>query len=153
MTLLYLASQIRQNTAALGTASRQEVASGYRHVNRLWFDMPIASSFAKGLDDFPNMPFEDRVRFSTMLSEQALFHQGAFALYESGQLDESTYFAYRDWFACIISTPGGLAWWEELARPIYEGRMIEVIDARVAAGGLPDVRSLSGFRLDDSSQD
>lgn len=153
MTLVYLSIQIRQNTNAIRTASRQDVAAGYRAVNQRLFDPRVASAMAKGFTSFPDLPFEERGLFSTFLNEEALFHQGAFALYDSGQLDETTYLAYRDWFASVIATPGGQAWWENLARPIYEPRMIAMIDERIAAGGLVDPRQLYMYRLDDSPAD
>ncbi len=83
-----------------------------------------------------------------MASDEALFFQGAYALYESGQLEDSTYRAYLDWFSSIIATPGGAYWWETTGRPIYAPGMIEAVDERLAAGGLHDIRNTHGFRLD-----
>ena len=77
-----------------------------------------------------------------------LFFQGAFALYESGQLEESTYRAYLDWFASIIATPGGAIWWETVGRPIWAPGMVTAVDERLAVGGLQDIRTLPHLRLD-----
>jgi hypothetical protein len=67
ITLIYLATQIRQNTSALRTASRQAIASGYRESNRLRLDSAAAFAWVNGLTHFPNLPFEDRNRFGTMM--------------------------------------------------------------------------------------
>lgn len=150
VTLIYLSIQIRQNTNAIRTASRQDIAAGYRDVTGMLLDMQVATAFAKGLNSYPDLPFEERARFGIYINQEALFHQGAYALYESEQLDERTYFAYRDWFACIIATPGGRVWWEDVARPIFEPRMVAAIDERMAAGGLLDPRQLYHLRLDES---
>lgn len=149
VTLLYLALQIRQNTKALRTASRQEIVSGYRDANRLWFEKGAALAYANGIRSYPELPFEERSLFVTMLNDQALFFQGAFALYESGQLEEETYQAYLAWFASNIATPGGLVWWEEIGRPIYTRRMVAAVDARISAGGLVDIRELGFARPDE----
>ena len=141
--------QIRQNTAALQTASRQQIADGYRESNRLRLDGAAAFAWVKGLSAFPEMPFEERNLFGTVMNDEALFFQGAFALHESGQLEDSTYLAYLDWFTSIIVTPGGTVWWETIGRPVFVSGMVSAVDERLAAGGLHDIRSMPAMRLDE----
>ncbi len=150
-TLVYLAIQIRQNTSALGTASRQSIADGYRDSNRLRLDTTAALAWAKGLTSFPELPFEDRSLFGTVMNDEALFFQAVFALHESGQLGESTYTAYLAWFTSIVATPGGMHWWEAVGRPIYVREMVTAVDERLSKGGLHDIRNLPTIRLDESS--
>ncbi len=149
ITLIYLATQIRQNTSALRTASRQAIASGYRESNRLRLDSAAAFAWVNGLTHFPNLPFEDRNRFGTVMIDEALFFQGAFAIHESGQLEESTYAAYLDWFASIVATPGGGVWWAETGRPVFVPGMVAAVDLRLSSGGLHDIRSMPALRLDE----
>lgn len=152
VTLVYLATQIRQNTSALRTASRQAVSSGYRETNRLRLSPGAARGWAMGLRDFGRLPFDESALFSTLIADEALFFQEAYALHESGQLDESTYRAYRaylDWFSAIVATPGGFHWWETAGRPIYTPGMIEAVDARLAAGETLDILGMPGFLLDE----
>jgi hypothetical protein len=148
VTLVYLAVQIRQNTKALETASRQAISEGYRESNRLRIDPETGFAWAKGLTSFADLSFSERHLFSTVIIDEALFFQGAFALYESGQLDDSTYNAYLNWFSSIVATPGGSHWWETTARPIFTPGMIKAVDERRAKGDLPDIRSLPGLQLD-----
>jgi len=149
VTLIYLAVQVRQNTAALRTASRQEIAAGFRDVNRLNLDPNALRAYGEGLRKYPHMPFDQRGRFSTIIADHALFVQGAFALYEAGQLEEQTYRAYLHFFACHLITPGGAAWWAETGRPFFVGRMVEAVDKRLAEGNLPDITQLAFFNADD----
>jgi hypothetical protein len=148
VTLVYLAVQIRQNTKALETASRQAISEGYRASNRLRIDPEAGLAWAKGLTSFADLSFSDRNLFSTVIIDEALFFQGAFALYESGQLDDSTYIAYLNWFSSIIATPGGSHWWETTGRPIYTPGMIKAVDERLAKRDLPDIRNLPALQLD-----
>jgi len=150
VTLGYVAMQMRQNTSAIRTASRQEIVSGFRETNRLWMDPDAARAYAQGVRDYPDMPFRERALFGNMISDSALFFQGAFALYESGQLEEETYQAYLDWFACTVATPGGTAWWEEVGRPFFFKRAVKAVDERLAQGQLPDITQLGFLRLDDA---
>ncbi len=153
VTLLYLAAQVRQNTNALCTASRQAISEVYRASNRLRLDPEVGLAWVKGLSSFSELPFTERHIFSTVIIDEALFFQGAFALHESGQLEESTYQAYLAWFASIISTPGGRLWWNEVARPIFTPGMIAAVDARMAAGGLVDVLEMRALRYDERGDD
>jgi hypothetical protein len=151
VTLIYLAVQVRQNTNALRTASRQAIASGYRETNRLKLDPKVGAAWSRGVSAFPDLPFDERHLFSTVMTDEALFFQGAFALHESGQLDDSTYLAYLAWFSSIIVTPGGRFWWETTGRPIFTPGMIVAVDERVAQGKLVDIRGLPGLGVDAPS--
>jgi hypothetical protein len=82
------------------------------------------------------------------MNEHALFFQSAFALYESGQLEDETYHAYREWIASVLATPGGSAWWET-ARPVYASRVVEALDKRLERGGLANVLDFDAYRLDE----
>lgn len=150
VTLFYLATQLRLNTQALGTASRQEIVAGYRDANRLLLTPGVAKAFAAGLRRFPAMPFDDRNLFATVFADQALFFQGVFALHESRQLEDETYQAYLRFFAALVATPGGRVWWETIGRPIYTARMVRAVDARLSKDDLPDLLEAAPFRLDDA---
>ena len=148
VTLIYLAIQIRRNTVAIQTASREEIVLGFRAHNRLFVKPSVGRTYAGGLRAHPDMPFDERFLFMTLLSDHGLFFQGAFALHESGQLEEETYQVYLTWFACHLATPGGAAWWAE-GRQFYPVRMVEALDARLSRGDLPDIRELDWFRLEE----
>jgi hypothetical protein len=148
VTLIYLAIQVRHNTAALRTASRQEIVSGFRAHNRLFLEPSAGRTYAEGLRAHPDMPFDERNLFVILIFDHALFFQGAFALHESGQLEGETYQAYLTWFTCQLATPGGAAWWAE-SRQSWPARMVEALDARLSRGDLPDIREMQPFRLDD----
>jgi len=149
ITLIYLAIQVRQNTSALKAASWQEVVSGARQAARLRGDPDVAPAWAKGLSHYPDMPAEDMSTFSMAVTDEALFFQGVYALHQSGQLDDSVYEAYLQWFAAIINTPGGSAWWTLIGKPIFVPKMVETVSQRLAQGGLPDIQTLPGVGAAD----
>ena len=64
-SLIYLAAQIRQNTKLLRTASRQDIVSGYRDHNRLFFEPGRSRTYAEGL----KLPGDLREQLAEMLSE------------------------------------------------------------------------------------
>ncbi len=145
VTLVYLAVQVRQNTRAVDTASRQEIVAGFRSHNRLYLEPGASNAFTAGMRRYPDLPQEQLNLYTAIQTDHALFFQGAFALHEAGTLEDETYEAYLAYFCASIATPGGARWWSEIG-PIFTRRMAEAVDRRVAAGGLADLRSLETFR-------
>lgn len=139
-TLIYLAVQVRQNTAALKTASRQEVVAGMREHNRLAFQ-PGAGAWNRAAERFPDVPEDDRRYFSATMADLLLFFQGAHALHEAGTLEDETYEAYLDFVAAALATPGGRWFWHK-SRRVFTSRMATALDARLERGDLPDLLQL-----------
>ena len=144
VTLAYLAVQIRQNTRALKTASRQEIVSEFRAYNRLFFEPGVNESYMAGLRHYPDLPPEQHGAFSNLLNDHTLFFQGAFALHEAGTLEDETYEAYLRFFAANVATPGGAAWWAEISF-LYPPRMVQEVEARIRRGDVPELVALDAF--------
>jgi hypothetical protein len=144
-TLIYLAVQVKQNTVALKAASWQEAISGAKETSRFRSDPIMSRSFALGLYGYPELPPDDLARFGGILTDETLVYQGVFALHQAGQLDDSVHDTYLGWYAAIIQTPGGQAWWEAVGRPIFVPEMVSAVDERLSAGSLPNILELPGF--------
>ena len=145
-TLIYLAVQVRQNTVALRTASRQEVVAGFRDYNRLFFHPGAIRAFELGLRRDPKMSEEERGLFDAQLNDHVVFFQGAHALHEAGTLEDDTYQAYLTYLAAQLASPGGTEWWTDV-NPLYPPRMVSAVNERLRQGGLPDLLQMrTGFR-------
>jgi hypothetical protein len=143
-SLIYLAVQVRQNTAALRTASRQEIVSGFREHNRLLFLPGVDHALAAGLRRYPDLPPPEKWPFGNLINDHGVFFQGVFALHESGALEDETYETYLQYFSAWVITPGGAAWWAEIS-PLYTPRMVAAVNARIARGDLPDLLAFDSF--------
>jgi hypothetical protein len=138
VTLIYLAMQVRHNTAALERSSRQDVVAGFRENLRICFQPGMGATLTRGIRAYPDLLFEEKMAFGNFTADLALFLQSAFALHESGTLEEETYQAYLDFCGAWLATPGGERAWAEL-KPLFFPRMVAAVDARLAAGGLPEL--------------
>jgi hypothetical protein len=146
-TLGYLAIQIRQNTRSVRASSRLDIASGWRAHNRQMLDPAVNRAYMHGLRAYPAMAFDERNIFGNLVSDHAVFFQGAFALYEEGQLDRQTYEDYLTWFACLVVTPGGNAFWKEMSPFLVKGA-VAAVNERIGRDDVPDILQLRGFSLD-----
>ena len=147
-TLAYLAIQIRRNTTSVRAASRLEIASGWRAHNRSMLDPAVNRAYQRGLRAYPEMPYDERSIFGNLFGDHAVFFQGAFALYEEGQVDQQTYEDYLTWFTCQVVTPGGSALWKEVSPFLVKGAAAAV-NERLARGDVPDILHLRMNSLDD----
>ncbi|MEM8564498.1 MAG: hypothetical protein AAGF57_19820 [Pseudomonadota bacterium] len=136
-SLIYLAYQVRQNTVAVRTASRQAVVAGMREHNRMGIE-PGGETFSETARTFPDVSQKDYVHFRARLDDLLLFFQGAHALWEAGTLDQEMYEAYLDHVASAISTPGGAKYWK-IVREIYTSSVRKALDERIAKGGVRDL--------------
>jgi len=136
-TLVYLAVQVRQNTAALRTASRQAIVAGMRDHVRLALE-PGGDSFGRSVQAYPDVSPDDSRYYTTRMNDLLLFFQGAHALHEAGTLEDETYEKYLDFVAASFSTPGGSHFWQQV-RGIFTPRMATALDARIKRGGLVDL--------------
>lgn len=146
-TLIYLAIQIKANTNSMATASRQAVANEFRDFNRLNLEYP--HEWVLGLNSYPEIEFESRTRFASIFHDLLLFFQSAQALFESGNLDEGTYYGYLTFLATCIRTPGGRSFWEEW-RTTYTPEMVAAIDNRIQDESLPNLLDKAMNQLDES---
>lgn len=149
VTLVYLAIQVRHNTAALATASRQEIVSGFREYSRAFLEPGAAAAYARGMQRYPDMSYDEKNLYEYLVNDHSLFFQGAFALHEAGTLEDETYRAYLDWFACNIATPGGMAWWRQIGRPFFTQRMVAAVDERLERGDLPDITQMIAYAVEE----
>lgn len=145
VTLIYLAVQVRHNTAALNKASRQEIAESLRAFQRPFgLHASVAELFLRGLRGYSELSQPERFQFGCLMTDQGLHFQEAFALHESGSLDRETYETYLNLFAGFVATPGGGAYWAETS-PLYPRRMVTAVDQRIEAGGVPALLELEMF--------
>lgn len=149
VTLIYLATQIRQHTEALRLEARQRVAEAMRAHMRTRASTEDREAWERGLEAYPRLDAAESYRFEAIAADLTLVMQQIWALHESGSLEEETYEAYLRFFVATVSTPGGRVWWETRGRPIFIDRMVAEMDARLAEGvGL----DLLGIARDDGAR-
>ena len=139
VTLIYLATQLRQHTEALRLEARQRVAEGMRTHMRTRASIEDATAWERGLREYPGIDSTDKHRFEGILADLTLLMQQIWALHESGSLEDETYDGYLRFFLATIATPGGRVWWESRGRPIFIERMVADMDAKLAEGVTLDI--------------
>jgi hypothetical protein len=112
-SLVYLATQIRDNTRSLQAASLQSILSAPRE----WFFLPhaqnaeISDLFARGLNGLDHLNESEQRRFVHLMLEQCFQMQNVMQLRDRSLIPDRDYDAWLQYTASLFKTPGGAAMW------------------------------------------
>ena len=107
-TLVYLAIQTQQNTAAVRANTREAALANAMEILRLQFENPdLVGSLVK-----PELSPEEESRLGNYLSIHLERYINAFYQFRDGAMDEPTYITVRQPFLFMLSTRRGRLWWK-----------------------------------------
>jgi len=133
VSLLYLATQIRQNTQSVRANTYQEFTRESAEISRLMLSNPeMIDEFLPVLSG--ERPFDPQrdVRFHLTCGLYARNLQAAFVELERGRIDQRLFDSYASYHIDYwVSRPGWEHWWE-LNRKHFDPEYVAWIDARLA---------------------
>jgi len=130
ISLVYLATQIRQNTSAVRSSASQAITETRTDFLKSISDSPeVARMFSNGLSDRESLDPVDRFRFDSMLNRFIATMENYDYQNRQGAMDAEQWARMRVVLRLFMSTPGGQAWWSSRRRSRQ----------RVAWSDLPDV--------------
>ena len=114
ISLFYVASQIRQNTNAVRSATAQTV---HEHFAK-WYhlvaaDDELSQIVAKGLRDYGSLSEKERVRFVATFMAFLSYSQNAFLKWREGLLASPLWRGWELVIMNLVGAPGGKAFWKE----------------------------------------
>lgn len=141
ITLVYLTIQLRQNTAAVATATQDSVTAGFNAVNQAVIsDEKLAEIFLRGTATPESLTAEESVRFSFLMRSWANQWLKLYRLRKSGAITALEWKTHADEAAEAFRTPGGALFrkqnavfaelWTELDR--FGGRQVSSVRLGVA---------------------
>jgi len=129
ITLIYLATQIRDNTRSLQAASLQSVLEGPR--DRYFLPMAqsdeMADIYARGLSSLELLDSKERRRFFYMMYEQYFQMQQVWQLRERELIPQVDYDAWLEYTISLTQTPGGAEMWPH-CRSVITPTIAQVVD-------------------------
>lgn len=136
LTLVYLALQIRQNTAVSRAAAAQEVLKAHRLLIRevLTLNPEVENVFIRGIHSFGSLSRDEKRRFQYVLSEFMLNAQNALQLRRKGVLDQSDAELWLGFAIQLLRTPGVGEWWE-IERHVVDPIFSSEVDRRLKEPG------------------
>ena len=116
ISLFYVASQIRQNTNAVRSATAQTV---HEHFAK-WYhlvaaDDELSQIVATGLRDYGSLSEKERVRFIAAFMAFLSYSQNAFLKWREGLLASPLWMGWEQVIMNLVGAPGGKAFWKDRA--------------------------------------
>ena len=148
VTLVYLATQLRESNKLARAQSLQNVLIGYteRQLSILMSEPGLRDVVQRGLHNWGEMCTDDQLLFHTWLSSEILHMQNVVQLRERGLIDEIDYEAWLTYIASIVKTPGGMECWGNI-RIGLTASMVDVIETFIDSHpDAPDLFDLEPFR-------
>lgn len=113
ITLIYLATQIRDNTRSLQAVSLQSILEGPR--DRYFLPMAqsgdMADVYARGLTSLEQLDDVEKRRFFYMMYEQYFQMQQVWQLHERDLIPKIDYDAWLEYTVSLTQSPGGAEMW------------------------------------------
>jgi hypothetical protein len=134
VSLIYLASQIRQNSRLLRVSTTAAVAASDIEFSKLLVNDPDLSRIVgEGLMNREALPEPERLRFDNFLDMMLRTFQRDYFFAQDGAIKESIWQGERKGYAYTFQQPGARQWWAE-ALDIYGDEFRDYLEACMREG-------------------
>ncbi len=140
VTLLYLATQVRQNTKLLRAQAMSVSAQvGVGFNNLLGTDPAAARVFQLGLESFTDLSEAEQRQFINLLRAQFTGYQHSYQQFEDGLIDQGAWDQHRQSALRALSLPHIAEWWanrKHVFAPTFVSTLDNAppVDAGILAG-------------------
>ena len=148
VSLFYVASQIRQNTNAVRSATAQTVHEHFAN----WYhliaaDAELAQIAANGLRDYSSLSEQERVRFIATFMSFISYSQNAFLKWREGLLKPALWLGWEQVMMNLFGAPGGKALWKERSYLFGEEFRRYIENDLMMRPPHPDAKPLGAFTI------
>jgi hypothetical protein len=159
VSVIYLAVQVRQNTAQQKREETISIQQGQNQLVRQMIDPVLARAFARTAAGDGSASTADRSRAIVWVVQYLNHFQIVCDLHEQGTLDDERYELWAGWAVSMVAGPGIRDWWEHgngklgFAPPVRElidRRLADTANPPAALGDLWRIFSAEAWRSDDS---
>jgi hypothetical protein len=133
VTLLYLASQIRQNTnSVLGSVESEDARGSSDFLQSLAENPGLARIWRLGHADPTTLTKDEGTQFVMLMGASFYRLAGSFELYKRGLLSAESWEPYERLISRYLLSPAVLEWWSRGDIP-FTRSFIAYVDARIPA--------------------
>jgi hypothetical protein len=135
VSLVYLASQIRQNSKLLRSSTATVSGDTSSHMNSLIVQDPeVARIFWEGIADRDSLSEADRRRFDPMIQLQLSGMHQEYHFSQDGIIDPSIWEVRSNGMRFLFQQPGMKQWWSEWGGDNYDTRFRVFVDGLIREG-------------------
>jgi len=148
ISLIYVGLQVRQNTAAIQSATAQAVHDNYAawYIN-LSNDPALNDLVIKGLQDYLALNSTEKARFIDTFMAFLSYSQNAFYQWKQGSLPPQLWLGWESLIMNLVGTPGGKEFWRERGYTFGSEFRDYVVNVIMQKAPHPEARPLGAFKL------
>jgi hypothetical protein len=133
LTLLYLATQIRQNTRQLRSEGHQGITDSYSAtLGQLLADDALFKAIVRGCQDWDSITAFQQSQCHIFFHQHLMHFRVAFQLHDKGAIDDDVYRSVEDVHIRFMANPGNRVWWMMVGESLVEEKLARLINEKLA---------------------
>jgi hypothetical protein len=113
-SLIYVATQVRQNTKAIRGAATADAIAGLRDWNAVLISDPTAARiFSQGVEDMNNLDEDGRARFIVLIINLFKTFEDMHYQFLQGSMDPAVWEGWENLAALYLKRPGAQQYWAQ----------------------------------------
>lgn len=132
VTLIYLATQIRQNTRQIRSEGHVRVTDSYNDViSQLLGDDALFKLVVRGCQDWESLSAFEQSRFHLFFHQHLMHLRMAYQLHDKEAMDADVYNSVEDLHINVLANPGAQVWWKMVGESLVEPPMRELVNRKL----------------------
>ena len=134
LTLIYLTTQIRQNTRQLRSEGHRGITDSYNAIlAQLLVDDSLFKTGIRGCQDWESLTAFQQSRAHIFFHQHLMHFRMAFLLHRKGAIDNDVYNSIEEGHIRFLANPGARIWWKMVGESLVEDQMATIINEKLAA--------------------
>ena len=133
VTLVYLATQIRQNTRQIRNEGHAGISDSYNEILRqLLADNELFKLVVLGSQGWDNLSAFEKSRFHIFFHQHLNHYRMANQLHDKGAIDDDVFGSVEDLHLNVLANPGTRIWWQMVGASLVEDGLRDRIEEGLA---------------------
>lgn len=135
VTLIYLSTQIRQNTRQLRSEGHQAITDSYSDTlgQLLVINDSLFRTLVRGCQDWEGITALQQARCHIFFHQHLMHFRVAFQLHRKGAIDDDVYRSIEAAHIRFIANPGNRIWWKMVGESLVEDQLARMINEKLAS--------------------
>lgn len=133
VTLIYLATQIRQNTRQIRNEGHQAITESYSvTLGQLLADDALFKTIVRGCQDWDSITAFQQSQCHIFFHQHLMHFRTAFQLHDKGAIDDDVYRSIEGVHLRFMANPGNCVWWHMVGQSIVEDKLARLINEKLS---------------------
>lgn len=134
LTLIYLATQVRQNTRQMRSEGHQGITDSYSAtLGHLLEDEALFKTIIRGAQNWESITAFQQSQCHIFFHQHLMHFRVAFQLHDKGAIDDDVYLSIEDMHIRFMANPGNRVWWKMVGESLVEDKLTLLVNEKLAS--------------------